>query len=93
MYTSWVLKFPFSHFPQIYDETDLQRAKLELLSSTNMVDFAMDIHTSLYPDQVVPAELPERRSRVVSELKRLQVSRLQARNHHKRGKEGKGKQN
>lgn len=63
-----------SFCPQIYDETDLQRAKLELLSSTNMVDFAMDIHTSLYPDQVVPAELPERRSRVVSELKRLQVS-------------------
>ena len=61
-------------FHQIYDETDLQRAKLELLSSTNMVDFAMDIHKSLYPDQVVPAELPERRSRVVSELKRLQVS-------------------
>ncbi|MPD05747.1 Eukaryotic translation initiation factor 3 subunit E-B [Portunus trituberculatus] len=38
-----------------------------------MVDFAMDIHKSLYPDQVVPAELPERRSRVVSELKRLQT--------------------
>lgn len=67
-------KFDRESFLQIYDETDLQRAKLELLSSTNMVDFAMDIHKSLYPDQVVPAELPERRSRVVSELKRLQVS-------------------
>ncbi|ROT83032.1 hypothetical protein C7M84_023789 [Penaeus vannamei] len=70
------LVFPLMEFlsvKRIYDETDLQRAKLELLSNTNMVDFAMDIHGSLYPGQPVPAELPERRSRVVSELKRLQT--------------------
>merc|ERR1712106_300597 len=38
-----------------------------------MVDFAMDIHQTLYPDKAVPDELPDRRTRVVSELKRLQT--------------------
>ena len=37
-----------------------------------MVDFAMDIHSQLYPDQPIPSDLPERRSKVVSELKKLQ---------------------
>ena len=30
------------------------KGKLDLLSNTNMVDFAMDVHRSLYPDQEVP---------------------------------------
>lgn len=59
---------------QIYSETDLQRTKLDLLSNTNMVDFAMDIQDSLYPDQPVPIELTDKRTKVVAELKRLQVS-------------------
>merc|ERR1712212_941973 len=63
----------FLSVKSIYDEMDLQRAKLELLSNTNMVDFAMDIHQTLYPDKPVPDELPDRRTRVVSELKRLQT--------------------
>jgi len=36
----------------IYDETDLLRYKLELLSSTSMVDYTMDVHRNLYPDKV-----------------------------------------
>jgi len=70
------LVFPLMEFLSvkgIYNETDLQRGKLELLSNTNMVDFAMDIHQTLYPDKAVPDELPDRRTRVVSELKRLQT--------------------
>ena len=30
------------------------KGKLDLLSNTNMVDFAMDVHKTLYPDQEVP---------------------------------------
>ena len=39
---------------QLYDEKEMLRGKLELLSNTNMVDFAMDVHRTLYPDQTVP---------------------------------------
>jgi len=38
----------------IYVETDLLRGKLDLLSNTNMVDYTMDVHSNLYPDQEVP---------------------------------------
>jgi len=30
------------------------KGKLDLLSNTNMVDFAMEVHETLYPDQKVP---------------------------------------
>ena len=40
-------------FQEYYDETDLLRGKLDLLSNTSMVDFAMDVHKSLYPDQEI----------------------------------------
>merc|ERR1712168_915837 len=39
-----------------------------------MVDFAMDVFSSLYPDKVVPKELRDKRVAVVSELKSLQSS-------------------
>lgn len=48
------------------------KGKIELLSKTNMVDFAMDVFSSLYPDKEVPKELRDKRVAVVSELKALQ---------------------
>ena len=58
----------------IYDETDLLRCKLELLSNTNMVDYTMDVHNTLYPDQETPAKLVEKRQTVVEKFKQLQAA-------------------
>ena len=41
----------FAGQEHIYDETDLLRGQLEILSKTNMVDMHMDLYTTLYPDQ------------------------------------------
>ena len=49
---------------QIYPAAEVQQAKLNLLSKTNMVDFAMDIHKTLHTNEEVPAEFKERREEV-----------------------------
>jgi len=70
------LVFPlleFLSFKEIYDEKDLLKGKLDLLSGTNMVDFAMDVYQSLYPNEDVPALLKDKRALVVDELKKLQA--------------------
>merc|ERR1712142_632398 len=54
----------------IYDDTDLLRGKLDLLSRTNMIDFAIEVKKSLYPDQDVPKELLVNRTKVVHEFER-----------------------
>lgn len=51
------LVFPLLEFLQergLYAEEDILKAKIELLNNTNMVDYAMDIHKSLYHYDDVP---------------------------------------
>jgi eIF3 subunit 6 N terminal domain len=63
------LVFPlleFLHHRQLYDEADIQKAKIALLDHTNMVDFAMDIHETLYGKGSVPQAMNDRRDEVGS---------------------------
>lgn len=51
------LVFPLLEFLQertIYDDNQILKGKIDLLRDTNMVDYAMDIHKSLYQTQDVP---------------------------------------
>ncbi|XP_067012368.1 eukaryotic translation initiation factor 3 subunit E [Anabrus simplex] len=69
------LVFPLLEFlsaKQIYDENELLHGKLEILSKTNMLDYAIDIRKQLYPTEDVPESLKERRVQVVSQLQKLQ---------------------
>ena len=56
----------------MYSETDLSKAKLELLKGTSMVDFYIEEHKKTYPDQAVPEEATVKRQSVVQEFRRLQ---------------------
>ena len=52
------LVFPLLEFlqdRQLFPENDILVAKIDLLGKTNMVDYAMDIHKSLYQTDEVPA--------------------------------------
>uniref|UniRef100_A0A199UAX8 Eukaryotic translation initiation factor 3 subunit E N-terminal domain-containing protein n=1 Tax=Manihot esculenta TaxID=3983 RepID=A0A199UAX8_MANES len=69
------LVFPLLEFiqeRQLYLEEHIFKSKIELLSKTNMVDYAMDIHKSLYHTEDVPQDMIERRAEVVARLKALE---------------------
>lgn len=51
------LVFPMLEFLQereMYPDEQILKSKIELLNKTNMVDYAMDIHKSLYRTEDVP---------------------------------------
>ncbi|KAL0929018.1 hypothetical protein M5K25_000957 [Dendrobium thyrsiflorum] len=71
------LVFPLLEFlqeRQLYADEEILKAKIDLLSQTNMVDYAMDIHKSLYHTEEVPQEMMDRRAEVVGRLKSLEES-------------------
>lgn len=53
-----------------YDRADIMRAKLDLLSNTGMVDYAIETHQELY-DSDPPEELVTRRDQVLLALQAL----------------------
>ncbi|KAK9154791.1 hypothetical protein Sjap_002271 [Stephania japonica] len=69
------LVFPLLEFlqeRQLYKDDEILKAKIELLSKTNMVDYAMDIHKNLYQTEDVPQDMVDRRVEVVARLKSLE---------------------
>ncbi|KAG7027648.1 Eukaryotic translation initiation factor 3 subunit E, partial [Cucurbita argyrosperma subsp. argyrosperma] len=71
------LVFPLLEFlqeRQFYPDEQILKAKIELLNRTNMVDYAMDIHKSLYHTDDVPQGMAISWVEVVARLKALEES-------------------
>eukprot|EP01119_Soliformovum_irregulare_P006067 TRINITY_DN17816_c0_g1_i1.p1 TRINITY_DN17816_c0_g1~~TRINITY_DN17816_c0_g1_i1.p1 ORF type:complete len:458 (+),score=110.95 TRINITY_DN17816_c0_g1_i1:28-1374(+) len=60
----------------VYGEDELLKAKLDLASKTNMADFAADVYKNLYKTTEIPAEMTQRRTQVLNQLKQLQAECL-----------------
>lgn len=69
------LVFPLLEFVstrELYDEADIEAAKLQLIEKTNMVDYAVDIYQQLNKTDEVPESLVARRKEVVDKLHALE---------------------
>ncbi|OLY83710.1 Eukaryotic translation initiation factor 3 subunit E [Smittium mucronatum] len=69
------LGFPLLEFVasrETYNEKDLDRAKYELLSSTNMVDFLGELYTKLHDGEEPPADFSDKRERVMKQLEEFE---------------------
>lgn len=70
------LVFPLLEFlsnKRMYPEPDLEKAKIELVQKTNMIDYLIDIWTIHHNKQEPPQEFQDRRNEVVAKLSTLQV--------------------
>lgn len=56
---------------KIYDEVDMLKSKLHLISKTNMVDYAIEVYKAIYPDADDPADLVQKKTNVLKKLERL----------------------
>eukprot|EP00010_Vexillifera_abyssalis_P003082 CAMPEP_0201558854 /NCGR_PEP_ID=MMETSP0173_2-20130828/70482_1 /ASSEMBLY_ACC=CAM_ASM_000268 /TAXON_ID=218659 /ORGANISM="Vexillifera sp., Strain DIVA3 564/2" /LENGTH=546 /DNA_ID=CAMNT_0047972495 /DNA_START=55 /DNA_END=1695 /DNA_ORIENTATION=- len=63
----------FLQSKNIYQEKDILQAKLDLLSKTNMVDFAVEIFQSLNGADAENKEMSERRNQVIERLESLKA--------------------
>jgi translation initiation factor 3 subunit E len=74
------LMFPILDFVKdLYNASDMRLAKLELLTKTNMCDYAIDIAMNVeegeqYDEAAVPVELKEQRQAVVERMKELRAA-------------------
>jgi translation initiation factor 3 subunit E len=59
--------FEFMEVKEIYPKKEMLKAKLELLSKTNMVDFAMEIYQEVHGEEA-PEEMKKRREEVVQKF-------------------------
>lgn len=67
------LVFPLLEFlsaREIYDRSDILKAKLEVINKTNMVDYSVDITQLLNPGEV-PEALKVKREEVINQFKEL----------------------
>lgn len=73
-YTDRHLGFPLlSHLANLesFKQDDVNKATYELAKGTSMVDFALQLHQKAYPGQTAPAELENKRQKILEENDRL----------------------
>ncbi|PVU98515.1 hypothetical protein BB559_001497 [Furculomyces boomerangus] len=58
----------FMNMRDAYDKEDLLKAKFELLSNTNMVDFVGDLYLQLHVGSELPEEYTQKREKVMAQL-------------------------
>ncbi|KAL1922316.1 uncharacterized protein VTP21DRAFT_9855 [Calcarisporiella thermophila] len=61
----------FLSLREIYKAEDLLQAQFDLISETDMVDFATDLYKQLHPDEDVPKDLMTRREDVLAKLETM----------------------